>query len=433
MAFNRNKICLPLLMLSLTSFATAATCNISTNTTTKVDSLLNDCETSSTITVSDGYTLDGKGHTITAILDSNGAFSGSAVITNASGAGTIFVKNVIADFGDIGCIVPQGITLFEVAGSVTASSVLHAGPSCSSPVIGIYVNDATGVARSVTISTSKVLIANTGIQVDGTSATTVNITGNEISAGVPVRISGAGGMVSKNSLEATNEAVILNGAPTKVLTNNVNLVSGNGATVGIDVSTDGHTVKGNRVFNYGAINFTGVGISNAGINNAITSNIFRCYSKTISGSAGTGNAVLPCPWAACVNNASEQVFSNTMHGCSGTLLFNSRANACKPGWHVCSSSEWNSQRGSTAPAHNFWTADPLNYISGGNTNMCMVTPSPAGTACPGSSSMLVCAGGTDPEGNTCNIYDCGLNTTINQFFGGCPNPANTAGTLCCHP
>jgi hypothetical protein len=369
---------------------------------------------------------------ITAILDpSTGSFSGSAVITNASGAITMFVKNVIVDFGYVGCVVPQGITFTSVAGSITASSVLHAGPSCASSVIALYVNDASGVNRTVTVSTTKLLLANTGLQIDATSGMTVNITGNEISAAVPLRVGGAGGTVSNNMFEATNEAVILNGAPVKVLSNNINLVSGNGLSIGIDAASNSNTISGNRVFNYASINTTGVGISNTGTGNAITKNIFRCYATTISGPSGTGNVVLPCPWAACPAGTTEQVFGATMHGCAGKVPFASRSAACASGWHVCWSGEWNAMRGSTAPAHNYWTGDILYYVSG-SSNSCVVSHTvqhPCTNA-----SMLVCVdGGIDPEGNTCNIFGCGLDTLSPQFFGGCPNPGNTAGALCCHP
>src|SRR5207248_2629460 len=188
-------------------------------------------------------------------------------------------------------------------------------------------------------------------------------------AAVPLRINAGGGTVSKNSLEATSEAVILNGAPTKVLTNNINLVSGNGVSVGINASGNGNTIKGNRVFNYGAVNSTGVGISNTGTGNAITSNLFRCYTNTVSGPAGSGNITLPCPWSpppppppgACVGAAAEQVFSATMHGCAGAIRFANRASGCGSSWHVCSASEWVARRGSTVPAHQFWTADVLLY------------------------------------------------------------------------
>lgn len=432
MRSNFNRLLLLVSVLAVSSLSSAATCNFSTNTTTKIESLLNDCETSSTIAIPDGYTLDGKGHTITASLDSTGSFSGSAVITNTSGAVTVTVKNVIVDFGFVGCAVPQGITFDSVAGSLTASSVLHAGPACASAVMGVYVNDPTGVARTVTISSNKVLQANIGLQIDATASMNLNITGNEISATVPLRINGAGGNVSKNSLEASSEAVILNGAPVKLLTNNINLVSGSGVTVGIDVPSNSNTIKGNRLFNFGAINGTGVGISNTGSGNVITSNLFRCYASPVSGSSGTGNIVLPCPWAACVGTAVEQVFSTTMHGCAGTSAYVNRASACAAGWHACTAVEWNAQRGGNAPAHNFWTGDnPLNYVSG-PTNSCAVSTTSGTNPCT-NASMLVCVtGGTDPEGNKCNIYGCGLDTTVNQFFGGCANP-NSAGTLCCHP
>ena len=51
-----NRIWLILFVLMIAPFVTAATCSLSTNTTTKVETLLNDCETASSITVNDGYT-----------------------------------------------------------------------------------------------------------------------------------------------------------------------------------------------------------------------------------------------------------------------------------------------------------------------------------------------------------------------------------------
>ena len=85
------------------------------------------------------------------------------------------------------------------------------------------------------------------------------------------------------------------------------------------------------------------------------------------------------------------------------------------------------------PAHDYWVADSLVYVSG-TTGNCSVTA--GGTLCGtgGTASMLVCSGtAADPEGNSCNIAGCGLNTTAVQFFGGCSNPASapTAGALCC--
>jgi hypothetical protein len=365
------------------------------------------------------------------VYSSGGSFSGSAVITNASGANSMFVKNVIVDFGNVGCIVPQGITFSSVAGSLTASSVLHAGPSCATAVIGVYVTDSSGIGRTVTISSDKILMANAGIQVDATTATTVNITSNEVSAAVPIRISGAGGSVSKNTLDATSEAIILNGAPIKVLSNNINLSSGTGVSVGIDAPGSGNTIKGNRVFNYGGLNSTGAGISNTGTGNLVSSNIFRCYITNVSGPAGSGNITLPCPWAppVCNGATTEQVFSSNMIGCAGNFTFSNRAAACISGWHVCSATEWMANRGSLTPVHIFWTADTLFYNGSGAGN-CAVNTSSGFSCAP--NSMLVCRqfATTDPEGNSCNWTDCGwISPSPDEMFGGCPG--NTAGVLCC--
>lgn len=83
-----------------------------------------------------------------------------------------------------------------------------------------------------------------------------------------------------------------------------------------------------------------------------------------------------------------------------------------------------------APTYNYWTDDPLKYAGTGSA-ACYVTLAGGTSYASATAPMRVCAGATDPLGNTCNWYDCGFNTVSpNEYFGGC-NSNYTAGTLCC--
>ena len=74
----------------------------------------------------------------------------------------------------------------------------------------------------------------------------------------------------------------------------------------------------------------------------------------------------------------------------------------------------------------------LNFV-GGSSNSCGVSASAGVNNCTGG-AMLVC-----PNGGACQITGCGLDSTNNNFFGGCsvssgPSAFNfAAGTACCCP
>jgi hypothetical protein len=161
-------------------------------------------------------------------------------------------------------------------------------------------------------------------------------------------------------------------------------------------------------------------------------------SDTFFGGCGGDTTAGAVCCTGCANGTPTDFFEDDMVGCGGSVSFGNAINLCAPGYHVCSSAEWlslyvNHSTGGTAipPTHDYWTADPLQYVNGGTTNDCEVVLS-GGTQCTGS-AMRVCTTGTDSFGNTCGETGCGLNTTtpaLPQFFGGC-SAAETAGTLCC--
>ncbi|HTQ06172.1 MAG TPA: hypothetical protein VMI54_20060 [Polyangiaceae bacterium] len=120
--------------------------------------------------------------------------------------------------------------------------------------------------------------------------------------------------------------------------------------------------------------------------------------------------------------------NNNIIGCSGNVPWNQRSTLCDDTSRPCTAAEWNAQRGSAIPTHDYWTDNDLRY-SGSGSNACSVSTT-TGTEC--SSPMRVCsASGTDVEGNQCNWTNCGYGTNSpNQYYGGCAGNT-TAGTLCC--
>lgn len=89
--------------------------------------LAGDCDTEETILIPDGFTLDGRGYTITAVDPFNGHFLG-AVVTNQGT--TAHVKNLIVtaflnSFCDDGIDRLRGIMFVGASGSITFNTVTN--------------------------------------------------------------------------------------------------------------------------------------------------------------------------------------------------------------------------------------------------------------------------------------------------------------------
>ena len=94
------------------------TCAFTTNDKTKTMSLVADCTTDTTIGVPDGYTLDGKGFTITAVDGPTGASFEGAVVQNDGTA--MNVKNLKIEGGvPNNCVaVFNGVAFMNASGSI---------------------------------------------------------------------------------------------------------------------------------------------------------------------------------------------------------------------------------------------------------------------------------------------------------------------------
>ncbi len=297
-------------VLILASTAVAQICKFSTSGTTTT--LQNDCFTSTSISVPNGFTLNGNHHLITVVDPGNGQFFSGPVITNAGAVGS--VKNLTIDTPQLGsCSAVEGISFNSSTGSITGSTILHMGrttQSCATGSTGIELINPVNVV----VSANRVLFGN-GPALSVTcpewpncsGGGTVTVTNNEFSTQLNqtlVYISGVGGVFTGNVLDASviySDAVHLtNTLPGfKVTSNNINSASGAASGSGIYVGSDNAVVTGNRVFDWGVYESGAVGINNVGVTNPatnkITKNEIRCYGTPVVNGTGE-NAVLNCPF-----------------------------------------------------------------------------------------------------------------------------------------
>ncbi len=243
------------------SVTTACTGTQSGNTFT----LTADCDTTASLTVPDGVTLDGGGHTIAAHDPSGGFFKGG-IVTNAVAGDTMTVQNltVSGPAGGFGtdCTQPlTGIFFNDASGSVNNVTVKDITQHSACQLgLGIRANGISG-ARTVTLTNVTV----TGFQKGGLVASgsvTMNVTNSTIgppdnAPGRPAQNSvqysntapgsnaGAGGSVTNTNIIGTyyppggtdSTAVLLYGANNVTLAHNT--ITGTGTNLG--VSVDGNS------------------------------------------------------------------------------------------------------------------------------------------------------------------------------------------------
>ncbi len=153
-----------------------------------------DCTTDATITIPDGFTLDGANHTITAVNPLSGHFVGAVV---ANEGGTANVTNLIittaalANVCDTDADRLRGILFDGAEGAITQNTVSNINQGASGCQEGNAIDvrnapfDTTGSDKFVTIQDN--VISNyqkTGILVNGSVAAV--ITGNDITGVGPV-------------------------------------------------------------------------------------------------------------------------------------------------------------------------------------------------------------------------------------------------------
>jgi len=178
--------------VSLTSSATTTACAFSTSGT--VMTLLADCTTDASILVPNGYTLEGAGHTITAVNPPAPAHFTGAVVTNAGASASVRNLVVTADHLATVCdafpAALAGIRLDGASGAITGDTVTGLqqgahGDGCQEGNAIEVRNTAGGPTPSVSVTGNTASsYQKTGVLVKG--AVSAVVTRNTITGYGPV-------------------------------------------------------------------------------------------------------------------------------------------------------------------------------------------------------------------------------------------------------
>lgn len=285
-----------------------------------------DCTTDSTIMIPDGFTLDGNGHTITAVDPVSGHFLG-AVIKNAGT--TAQVRDVVITTDSLANVCDgsapdtrlRGILFEGASGSITGNSVLGINQGASgcqegnaievrnAPFDGTHPNTLTVEIAHNTINDFQKtgILANGDVVADihhnkiSASATQANLAANSIQIGF-----GATGSITHNDIggnqwcgpsEFVATAILIFDADgVTVRQNNI----GSNSDVGIYGFADNLMIDNNKVFEDKKIadcNSFGydIGVGNYGSDNTVTNNKVRGFDTPYDGVEGGKNKVIPSP------------------------------------------------------------------------------------------------------------------------------------------
>ncbi|QLH09288.1 hypothetical protein DSQ19_07225 [Candidatus Nitrosotenuis sp. DW1] len=294
-----------------------ADCQFTTKKT--VMTLNNDCITDETILIPNGFTLDGKRHTITAVDPLGGHFVG-AVVKNQGTVAHVTKLNIatsgLANVCDAGDDRLRGIMFEGASGSIMHNTILSLNQAASGCQEGNAIEvrnapfDGTHPGTlSVEIGHNKVsnyqktgILANGDVTVDihhndvGSTATP-QLAANSIQLGF-----GATGIVQNNKIDGNQwcgasdtvaTAILIFGADNSVIRKNQ--IGGN-SDIGIYGSADNLTITGNNVFDSATIADCNqfdydIGIGNYGNNNSITKNTVSGFDTPFDGDVGEKNKV----------------------------------------------------------------------------------------------------------------------------------------------
>lgn len=281
---------------SIIPASAADDCAFAVNPDTMTLDLLGDCTTDAPLIVPDGYTLDGNGHTITAIDPPGDHFRGGIV---ENGGGWAHVRDVVltasalANVCDGGADRLRGV-LFDAAGGsvvgVTVDAVRQDASGCQEGN-SIEVRNVDG-GPAVSVEIAHITVRGwmkTGIVVNGdvdasihhnrveASANQAHLAANGIQVGF-----GARAVVEHNQVEgsswccadAVGTAILLYDSGATIVRHNN--IRGN-ADVGIYVFADAAAIDNNRIFESGPDGAYDIGIGDYGSGNQLTNNKVRGY------------------------------------------------------------------------------------------------------------------------------------------------------------
>ncbi|MCU0988736.1 MAG: right-handed parallel beta-helix repeat-containing protein [Xanthomonadales bacterium] len=263
-----------------------------------------DCTTDETIYVPDGWTLDGGGHSITAVDPDGDHFRGAVVANEGAAAhvtSLVVQTSGLANACDGGDDRLRGILFEGASGSITQNTVQNINQGASgcqegnaievrnAPFDGTHPNTvAVDIEHNVVETYQKTGVVCNGdadctlrFNFVGESATQANLAANSIQYGF-----GATGVIEHNHVAGNQwlgasdysaSAVLLYEADGTVLQKNN--IGGN-SDVGVYLLSDGAVVDNNRIFDGGPDgNQTGydIGLGDWGTGNTITNNKIRGF------------------------------------------------------------------------------------------------------------------------------------------------------------
>lgn len=197
----------------------AQTCSFTNSAKSRTMTLNADCVTDHSITVPNGYTLDGAGHKITAVDPSGGHFVGGVVQNGGANANVTNLKVTVSgliDACDAGADRLRGILFDGASGSITGNEVFNINQGASGCQEGnaIEVRNFGSSPATVRALIDDNQISNyqkTGIVANGNVDAT--ITDNTVAGGPPLSYIarngiqvgfGATGMVKRNTVSGNS-------------------------------------------------------------------------------------------------------------------------------------------------------------------------------------------------------------------------------------
>jgi hypothetical protein len=299
--------------------AVSAATNCTFTTVGNVMTLDGNCTTDATISIPDGFTLNGNGYTITGVDPAGGHFVGAVVRNGGSTAHvtnlTVTVSN-LANVCDDGDNRLRGIMFEGAQGSITyntvtginqgasgcqegnAIEVRNIGHNPSVVIVDVLHNLVTDYQKGGIIANGTVEVYILYNEV-GASATQANLAANSVQVGF-----GGNGVVRHNYIEGNQwlgasdfagTAVLIYDSTAEVSQNNIR---GN-ADVGLYIYGNDGTFDNNRIFDNGPDGLHGdYGIINFGINNVITNNKVNGYDTPLYGVDDDTNKVVGNPNAS---------------------------------------------------------------------------------------------------------------------------------------
>jgi hypothetical protein len=272
-----------------------------------------DCDTTAPLTVPDGFTVDGAGHTVTAHDPGPGVPFSGGVLTNAGTSMNIEDLTIEGTGFAIICNnqILVGIYFNNASGSVKDTSILnitqHGG--CAGVGSGILSRAEAGVPRTVTVTSSvisgydKSAFVAKGMTTMDVSASTLGppdllppgtSSQNGVQYGGVGADAGAGGTITDSIIygsgfgEASDQgiAVLLYGASGVTLSNDT--ITGAGTDYGVDVTANstGVVITHNQIGRTAPDNPDTFGIGvivDAGSTATVTCNTFSGWKTDVSG------------------------------------------------------------------------------------------------------------------------------------------------------